>query len=173
VKRREYHGHGSRRQGTRLPEYEIWAAIIQRCTNPNNQRYSDYGGRGVAISDLWRNSFSAFLADVGRRPSPELSLDRIKNDRGYEPGNVRWATSTEQRLNSRRRRFITAFGKTLCLKEWSLERGIPQATILRRIAIGVPPEMALTAEKFKPNRYENSLAQMGAIQKAKLGATGE
>jgi len=76
--------------------------MIQRCTNPKNRWYKNYGGRGITVCKEWRYSFSQFLEDVGLRPSPELSLDRIHNDRNYELGNVRWATSLEQNNNQRR-----------------------------------------------------------------------
>lgn len=98
------HGHAARGRRYRSPEYNAWAAAIQRCTNPKNGRYRDYGGRGITVYRGWRDSFAAFLFDVGPRPSPKHSLDRRDNDRGYEPGNVRWATRVEQDANKRRRR---------------------------------------------------------------------
>jgi hypothetical protein len=85
------------------PEYKVWAAMIQRCHNPRVKPYANYGGRGIQVCDRWRRSFVAFLRDVGRRPSPDLTLDRIDNDGNYEPGNVRWATWTEQAHNKRPR----------------------------------------------------------------------
>lgn len=73
-----------------------------RCTNPKCQRYEIYGGRGIKVCDRWTASYEAFLADVGRRPGPEYSLDRYPDrDGNYEPGNVRWATRSEQMLNRR------------------------------------------------------------------------
>lgn len=80
-------------------EYNIWRNMIQRCTNPKRKDYPRYGGRGVQVCVRWRNSYEAFLKDVGRRPHLELTLDRIDNDGDYEPGNVRWATHTEQIAN--------------------------------------------------------------------------
>lgn len=74
--------------------------MIQRCTNPNNPAWRLYGGRGITVCARWRD-FPAFLADMGERPNG-LTLDRIDNDRGYEPGNCRWATWSEQRSNQRR-----------------------------------------------------------------------
>ena len=86
-----------------LPEYSIWTGIITRCSNKNRHSYKDYAGRGIKMCERWRHSFPNFLADVGRRPDPSLTLDRIDNDGDYEPGNVRWATKKEQRANQRPR----------------------------------------------------------------------
>jgi hypothetical protein len=80
-------------------EYDIWAAMIQRATNPKNARYADYGGRGIGVCERWLE-FANFYADMGPRPDGR-SLDRTDNDRGYSPENCRWATASEQRLNRR------------------------------------------------------------------------
>lgn len=86
---------------TRTPEYRIWRAMIDRCHYPSCKAYHRYGGRGILVCDRWRNSFENFIADMGKKPSDGHSIDRIKNDRGYEPGNCRWATATEQARNKR------------------------------------------------------------------------
>jgi hypothetical protein len=80
-------------------EYVCWAAMIQRCENPKADNYERYGGRGVSVDPRWRASFTTFFADMGPKPSPQHSIDRIKNERGYEPDNCRWATDAEQRKN--------------------------------------------------------------------------
>jgi hypothetical protein len=82
-------------------EYGVWARMITRCENPRRDKWEYYGGRGITVSPLWRHDFAAFYAEVGPRPSVIHSIDRIDNDRGYEPGNVRWATKREQRANQR------------------------------------------------------------------------
>ena len=88
----------------KTPEYTCWNNLKQRCLNPQHAAYPNYGGRGITVCDAWRGSFRQFLADMGPRPSPAHSLDRIDNDRGYEPGNCRWTTIDVQRRNQRRRR---------------------------------------------------------------------
>lgn len=86
------------------PEYRIWQQMIQRCHNPKRPQYRYWGGRGIVVCDLWRHSFVQFFADVGLRPSAQHTLDRIDNDGNYEPGNVRWATLSQQSGNRRRPR---------------------------------------------------------------------
>jgi hypothetical protein len=83
------------------PEYIVWVAMLQRCGNPKNKDYPDYGGRGITVCDRWRD-FANFISDVGARPSSKYSIDRYPDNNGnYEPGNVRWATATEQVYNRR------------------------------------------------------------------------
>lgn len=94
----------AQRSGLRSPEREAWNSMIQRCHNPNNVGYRNYGGRGIAVCEEWRckeHGFSRFLAHVGPKPFAEYSLDRIDNSRGYEPGNVRWTDIETQNRNRR------------------------------------------------------------------------
>ena len=96
--------HGDSARGRMTAEYRTWSNMIDRCERPGNKQYRDWGGRGIKVCQRWRESFAAFLADMGRKPSPELSIDRIDNDGNYEPGNCRWATRLVQRHNQRRER---------------------------------------------------------------------
>ena len=81
--------------------YKRWTAMIQRCTNPKDKGFKDYGGRGITVCEQWRTSFEAFLKDLGEAP-PGLMLDRIDNNGPYEPGNVKWSTPLESEHNKRR-----------------------------------------------------------------------
>ena len=92
--------HGFARPGKEAPEYRAWAALRNRCSNPNHDAYKNYGGRGIKVCERW-NDFLAFLEDMGPRPSPKHSIDRINNDGNYEPDNCRWATRSEQCRNMR------------------------------------------------------------------------
>lgn len=92
--------HGYSRRTGRSREYNIWAGIKQRCCNPNNPAFENYGGRGITICDRW-NTFETFFSDMGPAP-PKTSIDRINNDKGYAPENCRWASSRLQRINQRR-----------------------------------------------------------------------
>ena len=90
-------------------EFRAWANMLTRCYNLRLPAAKHYSGRGIGVCDRWRHSYENFLADMGRRPSSELSLDRINNDLGYSPDNCRWATRSEQMKN--RRKFKTPWLK--------------------------------------------------------------
>jgi hypothetical protein len=97
------HGHAQTRARRPSAEYTAWAGMIARCTRPGHISYKYYGGSGISVTDRWRNSFEAFLSDVGPKPSPAHSIDRIDVGGDYRPDNVRWATASEQQRNKRPR----------------------------------------------------------------------
>jgi hypothetical protein len=90
--------HGESYGAEMTAEYQAWINMRRRCSDPKNVRWARYGGRGISVCARW-DSFGSFLADLGRKPSSEHSLDRIDNDGNYEPGNCRWATRSEQMKN--------------------------------------------------------------------------
>ena len=93
--------HGMRRS----PEYCSWRKMVERCINPRAAGFENYGGRGIIVCDRWLNSFSAFFADMGIRPSLQHSIDRYPDKNGnYEPRNCRWATDLQQAVNARLRK---------------------------------------------------------------------
>jgi hypothetical protein len=127
----------------RHPLYPTWRAMKTRCLNPRHHNFARYGGRGITLCERWKDSFESFLADVGERPSPDHQLDRIDNNRGYEPGNVRWATRVQQAANRRDNVFLEAFGQRLLVKEWSRLTGVDAHTIRFRLRRGKSAEQAL------------------------------
>lgn len=125
------------------PEYRAWSGMKQRCTNPKISNFPQYGGRGIRVCDRWMASFDDFLADLGPRPSPDHSLDRIDNDGHYDPSNCQWRTRVEQQRNVSRNRLLTFQGETHPLATWADRTGIPAKTIGRRLTAGWSPERAL------------------------------
>lgn len=164
--------HGANRRGACTPEANTWSKMIARCENPRDSSFVYYGARGIRVCEEWRHDFAAFLAHIGPRPSDKHSVDRIDNERGYEPGNVRWATLTEQARNRRSNSHLTAFGETLTIAEWAERTGLHRGTIGSRIGYGMSPEKALSAGDLRtkgrhapratPRRFVYSQARTSA-----------
>lgn len=93
--------HGHSIKGFVTSEYRSWCAMRARCLKENHPSYKDYGGRGITVCQEWMD-FEVFLKDMGRKPSPKYSIDRINNDGNYEPSNCRWATAKQQANNRKR-----------------------------------------------------------------------
>lgn len=124
--------HGAAANKTATPEYRIWGSMRNRCNNPNNKNYKSYGYRGIIVCERWQ-AFENFLADMGQKPSPQHSIERINNDKGYSPDNCRWATMIEQNRNRRSNHLITFGGETLCIKEWAERLNISKGTLRQRL----------------------------------------
>lgn len=146
------------------PEFRIWAGMLTRCCNPKSTHFDRYGGRGIKVCDRWRDSFAAFLADLGTRPTPRHSLDRTNNDGDYSPENCRWATSKEQCSNQSTNRRISAFGEVKHLAEWAREKGVHVTTIASRLKRGLTLEEAVTIPAFtRPIRNDLSQRRFGRL----------
>lgn len=143
--RRQFSQHGM----TGTPTWLSWIGMIQRCTDPNHESYKHYGGKDINVCERWK-AFENFLADMGERPEG-LTLDRKDGTRGYDPGNCRWATRTEQVLNRTgvehrlggTRRLLTHEGATLNMTEWAERQGVGRVTIFARLRRGWTTEEAL------------------------------
>ncbi len=141
---RTSHGHTKGRYPS--PTYYSWVSMWQRCTNPNNKHFKDYGGRGIKICERWRQ-FGTFLEDMGVRPTG-LTIERIENAKGYEPGNCAWETQKVQSRNKRTNRIYTVAGITGCILELCEHFGISFSTVSWRLRRNWSPEHAFT---FKPD----------------------
>lgn len=125
-------------------EYNSWTNARRRCEDPDDRYFHLYGGRGIEMCEAWRNDFSAFLRDMGRKPGPSYSIDRIDNDKGYEPGNCRWATAAEQTKNRRVTRWVVLFGETMTLTEACQKFGLSTSRVRQRLRSGCSDEEAFS-----------------------------
>jgi hypothetical protein len=142
----------------------------QRTTNPSQNRYPEYGGRGITVCPEWR-SFEQFLKDMGLKPGPGYSIDRIDVNAGYSPENCRWATPLQQQNNTRANRFLEYQGERLTLSQWARRCNLSPNNIRDRLASGWSLERTLTTPKLPPGfgqRKSSRLARSEALN----GQTG-
>lgn len=131
---------------TRSREFNTWKGMIARTTNPNDPFYETYGGRGIVVCERWKNSFEDFYADMGPRP-PGKTLDREDNDKGYEPGNCRWATKEEQALNRRTTLRLHLGGEEVSRREAARRIGINVNALRRWMLMGLTPDEVMAKKK--------------------------
>ena len=143
-----YNRHGM----AETSEYTSWQGMKNRCFNPNYHRYSDWGGRGITVCDRWLN-FENFLADMGTKPSPKHSLDRIDNNADYSPKNCKWSTKAEQDNNKRNNHLITIDDVTLTIAQWAEKMGISHQVIYSRLKSGWS-EFAAVMTPVRPYKIE-------------------
>lgn len=136
--------HGETRDNKPTAEYRCWAHIISRCENPKVKAYKDYGGRGISVCPRWRYSFESFLSDMGRRPSPRHSIERVDNDKEYSPKNCMWMLRSRQACNRRNSRWLTYKGKKMILADWAREIQIPYRALWSRLRAGWSVKRALS-----------------------------
>jgi hypothetical protein len=132
--------HG--KSNKRSPIYSTWRGMMDRCYYPKHRWFSNYGGRGITVCERWK-SFTNFWKDMGERPDGRC-IERIDNNKGYEPGNCRWATRAEQNRNSRRNRILTVLGVTNCFTDLCAFFGIKRATVYKRLQRGMTVDRAFT-----------------------------
>jgi hypothetical protein len=131
--------HGHARDGRVTAEYRAWLNMRERCAGPGSRHYYLYGARGITICTRWLDGadgargFECFLADMGPKPGPKHSLDRINGCGNYEPGNCRWATPHEQANNLRTNLLITVDGQTRTAAEWSRAIGVSRSSVYQAV----------------------------------------
>jgi hypothetical protein len=152
------HGGACGESGTR--EYRAYIAAKQRCTNSRTDVYKYYGGRGIEFRFA---SYNDFFKELGRRPSAQHSLERIDNSRHYEPGNVRWATRTEQQNNVRRNLLLTANGETHTQAEWARLTGFSVSTLIHRRKQGWCDVCVITLPN-KPGVKQSCLCSKNTVE---------
>jgi len=149
-------------------EANAWWAIRDRCLNPRSVNWPAYGGRGIGMCERWAQSFDAFVEDMGLRPSPKHSVDRIDNDKGYEPGNCRWATSEQQNRNRRNNVRLTYNGETMTAIEWSERLGVSPQAVRSKMAGWSPKKESWVANHNTMRGERHKLAKLTDAQAAEL-----
>jgi len=117
-------------------EYTSWASMKGRCLNKNNPKYDRYGGRGIQVCDAWINDFGRFIADMGLKPSPKHSIDRIDNDGNYEASNCRWAIASTQSNNRSTTRIFCYKRMKGTLRSFAMHYGVPYKLLKSRLEAG-------------------------------------
>lgn len=125
--------HGHRAKDGQTPEYEAWRTMIARCYREEVRSYPYYGGKGIGVCPAWRDSFDAFLADVGKRPDEGHVLGLLDKSRDFGPGNVAWVTRHDDDRMKRSNTFYEVGGVSKCLVDWASEHGIPKSTLHYRV----------------------------------------
>lgn len=145
--------HGMSRVGQKTAEYQIWKDMKRRCASPRKKCFKDYGGRGIYVCREWLSDFPQFLSDMGPRPSPEMTLERIDNDGPYCKANCRWATRQEQNQNKRNVKRHLYKGQMLTLRQLADLSGLKYGTLHTRIdALGMPLEQAVDTP-LRPSKW--------------------
>lgn len=151
--------HGENSKNSKI--YGIWSAIKYRCFNPNSPAFRNYGGRGISIYDPWKDNYVAFrdyiLETLGPRPDG-MSIDRVDNNKGYEPGNLKWSSDSEQNRNRRDRKLLRFNGREVTMAELSEISGVAFHTLYKRIESGMPPEQAAINIRIKPGKKRAIIA---------------
>jgi len=135
--------HGHTRRGMKSSEYSSWHNMKTRCENPAAPDYATYGAVGITC-DSWSDSFETLLAEMGPKPTPAHTLERIDNSLGYSKANCRWATRKEQAANRRTTRFFTHEGVTLNITDWAKRIGVSHGKLQQRLQSGLSFVDAIT-----------------------------
>ena len=145
----------SRGGRSRTRMYVVWIAMIQRCHDDRRTAYNRYGGRGIVVCQRWRDSFDAFITDMGYPPTESHTIDRVDNNGNYTPENCRWATYAEQARNRRVNRYVTFHGEQLSLAVVAERVGIRYSKLHKRLKRGWTIEEATTEHLHtRPSRHK-------------------
>ena len=136
------------------PLYRVWQSMRLRCLDPNHRAYPSYGGRGIGMCERWQNSLAHFIEDMGEKPSPKHEIDRINNDGGYEPGNCRWVTRSENDRNRRNTKWVIYKGERRKFADLCDQHQIAMDLAAWRLRNGWSVEMAFE----KPTRHKRKSA---------------
>lgn len=135
------------------PEYQAWADMKTRCTCATNKSFRNYGGRGISYCPSWEE-FSVFITDMGVRPSPQHTLDRIDNNKGYSANNCRWVVMKTQQRNKRSNVFALFNGEEKCISTIAEDNNVSYGALLKRIKKGESVESAVNTLRTKKRRSD-------------------
>lgn len=141
---------------SRTPTHRVWLSMIARCESKSCGSYERYGAIGISVCERWRSSYVNFYEDMGEKPGNDYQIDRIKNEKGYEPGNCRWVTKKENARNKRNNHLIEYDGQTRCLAEWCELKNIAAHTIQNRMKLGWSFAKAIETPAKRINRVSTS-----------------
>ena len=153
-KSRKKHGESV----SRSEEYRTWISMKERCYDHASPSYPIYGAVGITVCERWRKSYQNFLADMGRKPDSQYTIDRIRSERGYSPSNCKWSTKQEQAQNRSTTVWLTLGIRKLPITEWAKILGVHKSTISLRIKAGWSVEDTLTiTDGRKQRRRQHSV----------------
>lgn len=152
-----------KKPGRGHPLYHTWVGMRQRCNNPRKHGYRWYGARGIRVCKRW-DDFALFLEDMGPRPSPKHSIDRIDVDGDYTPDNCRWTDAKTQANNKRSNVSLTVNGITKTMTEWSEETGVSIQTMASRVKLGWNDERVVTQSPKSKSPEMGLIAYKGKMQ---------
>jgi hypothetical protein len=132
--------------------YARWKSMMQRCSPTNAVAYPNHAGRGITVCERWQY-FPSFLTDMGECPGVKMTMDRLDNDKDYEPGNCQWATKADQNRNRSYCVMLTHNGITRNITDWAIALGVRPQTLTMRLRLGWTPERALT-QPIKPRTFK-------------------
>lgn len=150
-------------------EHNIWRGIKDRCFNKRNINYRRYGAKGISICDEWKKDFNSFFNHIGKRPSLKHSVDRIDNNRGYEPGNVRWATKREQSNNTTQTIRVEFAGIIMTNSDWADVFKIKTKSFCGGIKSGLPVQYYIDKYLLGTHDFRNERRCLN--RKSKTDAT--
>lgn len=157
--------HGETRGNQITVEYATWSSMLRRCYNDHVQNYARYGGKGVRVCRRWHR-FTNFLADMGRRPSNDHTIERRRNDRNYTPSNCYWATRAEQARNTSYCWRIRIAGVTRTAVEWCTILRLPDKRIYTRLAAGWTPHEALLlplSQRLRRPKFDRATVRAAVV----------
>lgn len=146
------------------PLYYVYRSMLKRCYTRTHKMFKYYGGRGICVCPRWRNSFKAFVADMGPRPDG-YTIERIDNEGNYTPENCKWASRREQYRNRHGNIWVEFRGVRMIAADWSAETGVRADVILKRLKRGVPPEVAIFDTGNLHSRDASHMVRAAAAKK--------